>query len=85
MKIVMMRSTSLIDSHKKKNNSSICVCFQNLSSLDEDGDEESGAAVAEAQEEPLVNCHRNLLEHILSLQDEIEQRMDLIDEQVAST
>lgn len=41
-------------------------------------------AVEEKPEDPYVDCEQNLLKHILNIQNEIMQRLDLVEEQVSS-
>ena len=35
------------------------------------------------QEDPYVNCEKNLLHHIIKVQSTLDERLDMIEEQVA--
>ncbi len=44
---------------------------------------ESDVSTVTVEEDPFANCEKNLLEHVMNMQDKIEGRLDLVDEQVA--
>ena len=43
---------------------------------------ESDVSLVTMEEDPFANCEKNLLEHIMNMQDKLEERLDLVEEQV---
>ena len=54
-----------------------------MQGFDLEADElESDVSVVTVDEDPFANCEKNLLEHIMNMQDRIDNRLDLIEDQV---